>query len=57
MATNTAQYEATALKDASRDLELALMELDVQIQEYEKFGAELAEDMKDYRNTRRRWLI
>ena len=57
MATNTAQHEETVIAEASRELEQALQELDTQIQEYEKFGKALMEDMQSYRNTRRRWLL
>ena len=57
MATNTAQREDTVIAEASRVLEQALQELDTQIQEYEKFGEALKNDMQNYRNTRSRWLM
>ena len=57
MATKTTQYEASAIAAANRELEQALQELDDKIREYQQFGSNLTEEMQDYRDARRRWLI
>lgn len=57
MATKTTQYEASAIAAANRELEQALQELDDKIREYQQFGSNLTEEMQDYRDERRRWLI
>jgi len=57
MATKTTQYEASAIAAANRELEQALQELDDKIREYQQFGSNLTEELQDYRDARRRWLI
>ncbi len=57
MTTNATPQEAAAITEASRELEQALQELEAQIREYEQFGKALTEEMQNYRNTRRRWLV
>jgi len=57
MATKTTQYEASAIAAANRELEQALQELDDKIREYQQFGSNLTEELQDYRDKRRRWLI
>ncbi|MBQ3503861.1 MAG: hypothetical protein IJA75_04070 [Oscillospiraceae bacterium] len=57
MATKTTQYEASAISAANRELEQALQELDDKIREYQQFGSNLTEELQDYRDARRRWLI
>ena len=52
----TKSNDNAAIAAASRELEQALQRLDDAIREYEDYGSSLAEEMQQYRDSRRRWL-
>lgn len=57
MATETLHYDQQAIDAAREAVEKARKEFSKQLEDYLQFGNSLAEDLANYRQSRKRWIL